>query len=134
MRPCEEDGHIKLLKYLQRSRRRVIRCIVQHHHSVTAPLRPLLIQFLDQTIHENLDHLTVGVLLVQREIDVTSRVQSNDHGHTRDDLKLGHRVGRIGGLPFAESVVTHTKPSFVDIQNDLAALPYFEELERELLP
>ena len=92
MRPCEEDGHRKLLKYLQRSRRRVIRCIVQHHHSVTAPLRPLLIEFLDQTVHENLDHFAVRVLLVQYQVEVTPSVEPNNHRHSRDDLKLGHRV------------------------------------------
>ena len=93
MRPCEDDRHLKLLKYLQRSRRSVVRCIVQHHHSVTAPPRPLLIEFLDQTVQEDLDYLVVRVLLVQCQVEVTSSVQPNDHRHSRDDLKLGHRVG-----------------------------------------
>ena len=88
-----------------------LRGIVQQEDMILPEIGPRLLQPLHQLQEEDLHHVGVGVGLEQAEEDLPVGVEGGNHGDARNNLQLGHGVGRIGQCPLHLPKVTHTKPT-----------------------
>ena len=128
VRTQEHVREPQLLCHPKEVLRLVVLGAVHDDDCVLPPLWPLLVQPKCQGPEEELHHLGVRVSLCQGGIYVPVGVESQYHRHPRRNLELGDGIGGARDLPFHPPEIAHSKPSLVDIKEDL----FLETLREEL--